>query len=635
MWLLLVLSCADDPVVETGDTEALIAEFPCPEFELPQLDDSQWTRAGEAAGGDILSFAGEDPLYALSVMSGLYRSDDGGQSWEHLLVESTHGAGQMVVAPNGHIYVAIARGLLFYSNNGEFFENTTLDDNESNQIRGLVVHNGALYALDHRGQLWTGEAKDWSLVGTLSFPPPPHGNEDNAFYPDTSWVYLGSNGDRMFGLQHQGDLLVSDNDGVDWSLLREGPFEVSTFGVEGPHVYAYAPNEGVVWSNDGGESFVVHEVELPLNGLRRHDGQLVGVGAETLVTIGEASQELDLHEGFALHSRGEEGLLIGHKDGIATLQDGQLSHASGVTTRDLGPLVTHPECPSRVWVGTQCERGLFSSIDYGSSFTRVDEYLHYVMVPVISPSDPATMWVTSDDTLVRTTNLGGSWEYILRDELTWHLHGVAVHPSDDDVVLIGTVGSGEALDLNGMRVLRTTDGGASWNDASEGLPENSHASAHGFHFVNDEVVILGTFRGGDYTHTGDTPGVGLYRSDDAGLSWTRVGPEVGDAAVITSCGERVWAATDGGVLLSEDEGETWSVSRAGDFLSVACHGEIVLAVSFDAVDRSDDGGASWYGWDNGVDRIPVTRQMPQVTISRDGELAYVALPTGGLYRRPL
>ena len=636
MLLILALACTDSGVesAEPADTE-VARGFPCPEADLPDLDGSTWHPAGSANGGDILSIMGDGPLYALSTMNGMYRSDDGGRNWDHLLVESTHGAGQMVRDNEGRVYVTVGRGELMFSRDGTFFERAGLQD-----IRGLVVHLGGVIALDSYGQTWTGSEKDWEALGALPSPP-PHGNEDNKFYPDSAWFYLGSTGSRVYAVQDEGDLYVSEDHGQTFTVANTGPFEVSTFGVDGDRIHLWGPDRGVVWSNDGGDSWSVTSTSVPLNGLGLWKDVLYAVGGESLYTVGDSLDEVhtwedDVHEAFTLHGTADR-LLVGHKDGIATSTDGSTWEVSkGIESLDLGPLVTHPECPSRVYTGTQCERGLFSSTDYGATLDRVDEYLHYVMVPVVSASDPATMWVTSDDTLVRTDNLGGDWTYVLRDELTWHLHGLAVHPTDGDIVLVGTVGSGEANDPNGMRVLRSTDGGDTFDDASEGLPVESAASAHGITFVNDQVVLMGTFRGGDFTHTSSTPGVGLFRSADAGLTWTEVGPEgIGDAPVIAVCDSGVLAATDIGVLRSIDDGATWSVVNEGDYLGVACYGEVILAVDYDTIDRSDDGGDSWYGWGSGIDLFAPTRQMPQVAVSADGAMAYAALPTGGLFRRPL
>jgi hypothetical protein len=641
MLLILAFACTDE-VVETAepvDTEAP-PQFPCPEADLPDLDGSTWHRAGSAIGGDILSIIGESilgegPLYALSTMNGMYRSDDGGRNWFTLLVQSTHGAGQMVQDSEGRVYVPMALGELMYSRDGTHFDRAGPEG-----IRGLTVHLGGVIAMDWDGQTWSGKETEWELLGGLPSPP-PHGNEDNKFYPDASWYYLGSTGTRIFAAQHQGDLYVSNDHGVSFTVASSGPFEVTTFGVDGDRVHIWGENRGVVWSTDGGDNWSVTSTSVPLNGLGLWNDTLYAVGGESLYTVGDTLEEVyvwedTVHEAFTVHGTTER-LLVGHKDGIATTRDGTTWEASeGIETLDLGPLVTHPECPSRVYVGTQCERGLFSSIDYGGTLERVDEYLHYVMVPVVSASDPATMWVTSDDTLLRTDNLGGDWTYVLRDELTWHLHGLAVHPSDGDIVLVGTVGSGEAEDPNGMRVMRSTDGGENFVDSSEGLPVDSAASAHGITFVNDDVVLMGSFRGGDFVHTSSTPGVGLFRSADAGVTWTEVGPEgIGDAPVIAVCDSGVLAATDIGVLRSLDEGLTWSVVTTGDYLSVTCYDDVILAVDYDTIDRSDDGGDSWYGWGSGIDLFAPTRQMPQVAISADGEMAFAALPTGGLFRRPL
>lgn len=646
-WLLLFPGCKDR-TPHDSDTEPVAVDFPCPEVQAPTLDGATWTLAADAPGGDILSFVeGSDGLlFAVSTMNGAYRSEDGGLTWSAVQVEISHGAGQGVIDRNGIIYLIVGLGELFQSGDGHSFR--PVEALREQGIHGLVEQGDTLFAIDEQAAVWKGSGEIWTEVGQVPVPPgPPHGNEDNKFYPSEDWWYLGSTGSRLFALEQGGGLWFSDDEAQSWEQAEvSGPFEVTSFGVHGQQVAAWSPEGRLVLSENGGQDFEVIETgSVLLNGLGWWKDELFLVGSQGLFQVSDGGlvskatlDESRLHEAFAVHGTAER-LLIGHKDGILSTEDlKSFAAAQGLITRDLGPLITHPICPSLVWVGTQCERGLFFSADWGDSLARVDEYLHYVMVPQVSLAEPGTLWVTSDDTLLRTENLGGSWEYILRDTLQWHLHGLGLHPTDADVAFIGTVGSGEFEDPNGMRVLRTQDGGVSFQDVSTGLPTGDAASAHGIHVMraDPDIVLMGSFRGGDFTHTSDLPGVGLFRSTDGGDSWKSVGPDVGDVPVITECEGVLFAASDGGLLRSEDKGATWDIVHPGDFLGVACDQDEVLTVGYDDLYRSQDGGDTWSAWFTGLESVQGhTRQMPQVAISADGQVAYVALPTGGLFRRPL
>jgi photosystem II stability/assembly factor-like uncharacterized protein len=317
------------------------------------------------------------------------------------------------------------------------------------------------------------------------------------------------------------------------------------------------------------------------------------------------------------------------------------SSNEGIEVNDLGPLMTHTICPELVWVGTQCERGLFASANWGESLEYIDEYMHYLMVPRVSESRPNELWVTTDDVLKKSVDLGESWETLDPDTLDFHMHGLDVHPTDGDVALAGTVGSGDegSGDIS-SRLFRTDDGGLTWELSNEGLPETEE-SVHAIHFSREDpdVALAGTFRGGDLVHQGDGEGFGMFRSTDQGHSWSQTGPtDVADAPVFAECRGRIFAATDQGLLSSDDEGATWTLRQEtdSDFLSVACHEELALAIDEGQIYRSDDRGETWTEWGSGLEVGTWTlRQMPQVAISADGRMGYAAVPNAGLFVRPL
>jgi hypothetical protein len=95
--------------------------------------------------------------------------------------------------------------------------------------------------------------------------------------------------------------------------------------------------------------------------------------------------------------------------------------------------------------------------------------MHYVMVAREDPHDANALWVTSDDRVHRTRDLGGSWEIAVPDSLDVHFHGLDLDPWNRGSVLIGSVGSGTFSD-DRSRVYRTDDDGYRWRDSSAGLP---------------------------------------------------------------------------------------------------------------------------------------------------------------------
>lgn len=97
-------------------------------------------------------------------------------------------------------------------------------------------------------------------------------------------------------------------------------------------------------------------------------------------------------------------------------------------------------------------------------------------------------------------------------------------------------------------IYRTTNGGASWTAANDGLLDT---------VVNDLWI-------GRVTHTlllAATEYGGIFRSTDAGAHWTGVDPAPG-AKQFAADGAKIWAVDSRGVERSDDHGITWKTAFA-------------------------------------------------------------------------
>jgi len=194
--------------------------------------------------------------------------------------------------------------------------------------------------------------------------------------------------------------------------------------------------------------------------------------------------------------------------------------------------------------------------------------------------------------------------------------------------------------VNG-RLLRTTDGGATWTVCTTATQLNSSRSyplyLHFFDAQNGLCI-------GDAITEGNTSTFELYRTTNAGLTWTRV-PTANLPALLSSeelrgypnsFGNSYWFITDKGrVFRSADAGLTWAVStpNLGNFVqSVAfrdANNGVAVAVSTTSTNHrlvsSADGGATWLpvtyagplrGWS--LEYVPGTTTLLAVGINRYG-----------------
>ena len=213
---------------------------------------------------------------------------------------------------------------------------------------------------------------------------------------------------------------------------------------------------------------------------------------------------------------------------------------------------------------------------------------------------PAGNWTVCGPTLDAVTS---------RDHIrgVGRMNFVAFHPTDPSILFAGAPSGG---------LWRSYDGGASWVSNTDDLPTLGVSSIV-FDPVNPARVYIGT---GD-RDAADSPGLGVWRSDDGGLTWSPTeGPianrVVGDLLIHPEDPAVLLAATSGGVFRSADGGDNWTqVSQnTQNYKDLAWHPtdpNIVYATGQGRFWRSADAGLTWEYINDGIQAA--TRMVIAVT----------------------
>ncbi len=135
-------------------------------------------------------------------------------------------------------------------------------------------------------------------------------------------------------------------------------------------------------------------------------------------------------------------------------------------------------------------------------------------------------------------------------------------------------------------ILRSDDAGQNWTPSNFGLSDFEVAALL---WPAAEVVLAGTSGG-------------IYRSPNGGRAWRAVdGPSEPVAALVQRPdGSLIAALEDGGLLLSEDLGASWTPLGEGlpqaapvMALCATAQGRLLLGTASEGIFASDDGGFSW------------------------------------------
>jgi photosystem II stability/assembly factor-like uncharacterized protein len=234
--------------------------------------------------------------------------------------------------------------------------------------------------------------------------------------------------------------------------------------------------------------------------------------------------------------------------------------------------------PTVIYLAT-ASGGLFKTINNGTSWESLfdGQPVSSIGAVAVAPSDPSIVWVGTGEAnnrqssswgngVYKSTDSGRSWTHLgLQD--THHIGRVAIDPRDPNRVYVGALG--HLWGPNAERGLyQTRDGGRSWTK-SKFIDEDTGFVDVAIDPLSPDTLYAAAYqrRRTAYGFNGGGPGSGLYRSKDAGASWTRLGGGLptGDTgrigiSIYRRNPEIVYAIVEnaeGGVFRSKDRGESW------------------------------------------------------------------------------
>lgn len=257
-------------------------------------------------------------------------------------------------------------------------------------------------------------------------------------------------------------------------------------------------------------------------------------------------------------------------------------------------LAVDPADPDRVFLGIGASNSpelgrVYRSVDAGASWQPAGNGLPTVEVNalVIDPQHVQTVYAATSSGLYRTIDGGSNWQAIGHSGQT--VWSVDVDPGN----------SAHILALVGDHVYASTDSGATWHDASAGLPLPSGVTPSA-RIAFDPSTPQTAYLTGLIVD-------GCYRSSDGGETWSALNdglnttlPTLTALAISASAPTRVHVATMEGLYRLDDD--QWTLLSTGladdlgtfpDALAQSPgSGAYLLGAAYGLV-RSVDGGQTW------------------------------------------
>ncbi len=589
----------------------------------------------------------------LSTGDGIYKSTDGGQTWQHLGLRDGQQIGALIVDPQdpnrvfagvmGHPYGPNAeRGLYRSTDGGQTWQKILYKDENTGAIDVQFDPENpqTVYA-----SLWASRRPPWTTGNALQAPGSGlYKSKDGG----NNWQQLTqglptqaeglgrigigiapSDPNRIYALVDApkiGGLFRSDDGGQSWQRInseeriwgRGSDFAGVRVDPRNKDVI-YVANTSTYRSNDAGATFTA--IKGAPGGDDYHTIWINPENPQIILLASDQGATISVNGGQTWSSwynqptaqfyhvitdnrfpywvyggqqeSGSAGIASRGDDGEITFRDW---HPVG--TEEYGYVSPDPLDPNIVYGGkaSRYNQTTHQSQDISPVVLRSEKYRFNRTAPLIfSPVDPHVLYLGSN-VLFKTTNGGQRWD-IISPDLTREDPGVppnlgvfasaeeakkqhrgviyAVGPSFKDVNLIW-IGTDDGL------IHLTRDGGNSWQNVTppELTPWSKVAQIEASHFDTETAyAAINRFRLDDLHAY-------IYRTHDGGKSWQRITNGLPDNAAVNTVREDpqrkglLFAGTENTVYVSFDDGEHWqSLQRnlpATSIRDLVVHGDDVV-----------------------------------------------------------
>jgi photosystem II stability/assembly factor-like uncharacterized protein len=301
-------------------------------------------------------------------------------------------------------------------------------------------------------------------------------------------------------------------------------------------------------------------------------------------------------------------------------------------TGSVGAVALAPSDPNIVYVGSgegiarpdlSTGDGIYKSTDAGKTWThlglRDGQQIPYI---IVDPRDASRLFVavlghpygpSSERGVFRSTDGGRTFQKVFYKDENTGASDLEFDPKNPDTVYAclwetrqGPWENGAWSGTNGG-IYKSTDGGGTWKALTKGLPEEG--------VVQADVAVAPSSPNRVYASVASPRAVGIFRSDDAGESWTRITIDPRPAGrigggdlpvpvvhptnpdIVFMASTVTWKSTDGGA--------TWTGIRGapgGDDYQRAwinpTHPDIIAIASDQGTIVSVNGGETWSSWYN-------------------------------------
>jgi photosystem II stability/assembly factor-like uncharacterized protein len=549
---------------------------------------AEWQQTNGPLGGDVsaVTMNNAGTLIAGTRLGGLYRSTDGGYSWEHIP--------EFPQAP--------------------FLFNGVWDLTRNSQGHLFAATSYGVYRSIDNGDSWT--AFDAGLT--------------NRFVET-----LGINSIDVIFAGTRGGIFRSEDNGENWTAFNNGLTElhVSTMTVTPLGDVLVGTTNGVFISSDNGDNWA--EISSGLD--NKNVLSVYSVSEDTLLTStysgayisydhGSTWNKLDAVFGIVLSfARQSDSLLFAGSGGFFFRSfDNGLTWSQTLTEKlEFGNFTDIFITPSSELIASTWNHGIVQSSNSGTTWRHTNTGLTIADVITLKVTPSGSIFAGTNEGIYRTTDGGDTWEWLLDPNIGTDFRALASNSAGR--LFVSSSGNFALSDDNGNtwtladsslserwaesiafgtdddvyvgfygKIFKSTNGGATWSELPDSLPQTS---IQALAVASDGTVFAGTRNNG------------VLRSTDAGNTWEAVNNGIGEnfdmtAFLFQQNGDVLVSGFDG-LFRSSDYGDTWEKEGDVPILGVKdlvrdSEGNLFISMRGGGVAVSEDDGTTWTNINSGL-----------------------------------
>ncbi len=594
-----------------------------------------WTTSGPPGGAAVIAVDPHQPLTVYALGGGLFKSADGGQSWEAktLFVSDPW---CLAIAPSDPsiLYIGSQTGQVVKSSDGgETWREADSGLPTPSLSLGRIIYVIAIdptnAEIAYAGTYSDGVfktldgGKSWKSVGL------PDQSRATAIAIDPrvpSTLFVSTQSD--VGSPPEG-VFKSTDAGTTWTLEATGRAAGSSLTIDPSDtrvIYETVNSDGVFKSLDGGSTWQqmntgisetpgVYVGSLALDPLNPATIYIGLYGDQVFKSEDGGSHWSRVYSGdglaFATVATGESEVFLGDATHLAKSTDG----GAHWVTSDTGLFDSDIAC-----VAVDANDTLYAGASASSltKSSRPDRTWTQLEIPglteptvrtiAIDPSNSAVLYAGVDGYgIYKSVDSGERWTQA-EELFGGYTLAIAIDPLDSQNIYAATEVPPLGLDFDGASwVSRSSDGGMTWT--SFGPANSIVADSLAIDSDNPSTLFAG----------GQIPG-GMFRSTDSGDSWVALNTGLTGGGYLSSvvidphdsltiyAALGFFTAPEFGILKSEDGGDHWVLRKQGlpdgpvTALAIdPVHSKVLYAGSYDqGVFRSDDAGETWRPINSGL-----------------------------------